>query len=314
VTPGCADSRSSGIYQYRQEQGAGHGEIGKSRTRSFPIAQQRLAAFFASVATLFILFAAIAAAAPWILSNTALRAEVAAQIRQRTGLNALSIGRAVLVVLPQPHISVDDVRLDGSSGALHIEVRYLKAYFRLAPLLAGKIEVSSTILGQPVMDIDFNGSPTSVESDGNGAAASSQAPLEPAGLGAAAFGAITIVDGSAQLKTKQLPSGISIGGLNLTVDWSSPGAAAIVTGQASIRQDSCARRLDCYSRASNARPAVAPKCQHRVSFFVIFSGGQFHCQTEMAIQRRASWCCAVAAGYSAGGWLRCAIAWPSKRF
>ena len=110
-------------------------------------------------AGLAILVAIAAAAAPWAFSNAALRNEIAAQIRHVTGLAAISQGRAVFVVLPQPHISIDGVSFADPSGALRIDARYFKGYVRLAPLFAGRIEIASATLGQPDMHIDLDGRP-----------------------------------------------------------------------------------------------------------------------------------------------------------
>src|ERR1700724_3442380 len=107
-------------------------------------------------AGLVILAAITAAAAPWAFSNSALRNEIATQIRHVTGLAAISHGRAVFVVLPQPHISIDGVSFADPSGALRIEARYFKGYVRLAPLFAGRIEIASATLGQPDMHIDLD--------------------------------------------------------------------------------------------------------------------------------------------------------------
>src|SRR5580704_9347945 len=108
-------------------------------------------------AGLAILVAIAAAAAPWAFSNAALRNEIAVQIRRMTGLAAISRGRAVFVVLPQPHISIEGVSFADPSGALRIDARYFKGYLRLAPLFAGQIEIASAILGQPDMNIDLDG-------------------------------------------------------------------------------------------------------------------------------------------------------------
>src|SRR3984893_15674470 len=110
-------------------------------------------------AGLVILIAITAAAAPWAFSNAALRSEIAAQIRHVTGLTAISHGRAVFVVLPQPHINIDGVSFADPSGALRIDARYFKAYVRLAPLFAGRIEIASATLDQPDMQIDLDGRP-----------------------------------------------------------------------------------------------------------------------------------------------------------
>ncbi len=187
------------------------------------------------VAGLIVLLAAAASMAPWIFSNAALRGEIAAQIRHLTGLDATSQGHAVLVVLPQPHISVDNVSFADPTGALRIEARYLKGYLRLLPLFAGKIEIASAALGQPNLEINLDGWPLSQDSVIGRAAEAAPATPEALSADAARLGVVTITDGRALVKSKKFTSDISLGGINLTIDWRKPGAAAVATGHASVR-------------------------------------------------------------------------------
>ncbi len=187
-----------------------------------------------------ILVTITAVAPPWVFSNAALRAEVAAQIRHVTGLAATSRGRAVFVVLPQPHISIDDVSFADPSGALRIDARYFKGYVRLAPLFAGRIEIASATLGQPEMHIDLDGRPILLDSVIDNAADASPAPAEAASADKARLGVVTLVDGRARLITKQLSTDLSIDAINMTLDWRKLGAAATVTGQARIRGENAA--------------------------------------------------------------------------
>ena len=191
-------------------------------------------------AGLVILAAITAAAAPWAFSNSALRNEIAAQIRHVTGLAAISHGRAVFVVLPQPHISIDGVSFADPSGALRIDANYFKGYLRLAPLFAGRIEIASATLGQPEMQIDLDGRPMPSDSVIGRAADAAPASAEAASADAARLGAVTLVDGRARLISKQLSPDLSIDAINMTLDWRKLGAAAIVTGQARARGENAA--------------------------------------------------------------------------
>jgi AsmA protein len=196
----------------------------------------RIAFIFAGLG----IFLAIAAvSAPWAFSNAALRSEIAAQIRRLTGLSAISQGHAVFVVLPQPHISVDDVSFADQAGGLHIDARYLKGYVRLAPLLTGRIELVSVTLGQPNIDINldarnFDAGPISFDSVIGRAAGAIPSTGDAASADAARLGIVNLVDGRARLKSAQLPSGLSIDAINMTLDWQKVGSAATVTGQANM--------------------------------------------------------------------------------
>jgi AsmA protein len=192
---------------------------------------------FAGVA---ILVAITAALAPWAFSNAALRNEIAAEIRHVTGLAVISLGRAVFVVLPQPHISIYGVSFVDPSGVLHVDARYFKGYVRLAPLFAGRIEIASAALDQPEMHIDLDGRPMPPDGAIGRAAHASPATAEAALADAARLGVVTLVDGGARLTSKQLSTDLSIDAINMTLDWRKPGAAAIVTGQARISGENAA--------------------------------------------------------------------------
>ncbi|MCI0466277.1 MAG: AsmA family protein [Beijerinckiaceae bacterium] len=193
---------------------------------------RRLLYFTASIA---ILLAAAALAAPWIFSNAALRGEIAAQIRHLTGLNAASQDRAVFVVLPRPHISVEDVRFASPNGALRIEARYLKGYLRLLPLFTGRIEIASATLGQPDMEIDLDARLLPPDSVIGRAAEAAPATPEAQSADEATLGVVVIADGRAKVRSKQLSQDLSIEEINLTLDWRKPGAAAVATGRANVR-------------------------------------------------------------------------------
>ena len=126
-----------------------HGRIGNDRFWSLPAAPQTPAANSLPSHRRRAACCECGSAAPWAFSNAALRSEIASQIRRMTGLATISQGHAVFVVLPQPHVSIDDVSFTDPSGALRIDAHYLKGYVRLASLFAGRIEITSATLGQP---------------------------------------------------------------------------------------------------------------------------------------------------------------------
>lgn len=188
-----------------------------------------------------ILVAIVAAAAPWAFSNTALRTEIAAQILRLTGLAVTAQGHAVFVVLPRPHISVDDVSFASAPGTLRVDARYLKGYVRLASLLRGKIEIVSLTLGEPEIDanldaLEFAGPPSGADS---GSSASTLPLLPPTRAPEAArLAAVTITDGRAHIKSALLASDLAIGAVNMTFDWPQPDGSATMAGQASLQGES----------------------------------------------------------------------------
>lgn len=186
------------------------------------------------------ILAIASAAAPWAFSNAALRSEIATQIRKLTGLAPVSQGHAVFVVLPRPHISVDDVRFADPTGALQIDARYLKGYVRLAALFTGRIEIASVTLGQPNIDanldaLNLDGRQIASDTIVGRAAGTRPASAEAASADAARLGTLTLVDGRARVKSAKLSSPMSIDAINITLDWQKVGTAAYLTGSAHIR-------------------------------------------------------------------------------
>lgn len=177
----------------------------------------------------------VAAAAPWAFSNAALRAEAASQIRRLTGLEAASLGRAVFVVLPRPHISLDDASFTDKAGTLRVSAQSLKVNLRVVSLLTGTIEIASVTLGKPEIEISLDRQTVTLDSVIGRAAHAAPGTKEAAAADAARLGSLTVVDGRAHLKSERATEGILIDSINATLDWPKPGAAAYLSGQASLR-------------------------------------------------------------------------------
>ncbi|VFU10597.1 conserved protein of unknown function [Methylocella tundrae] len=178
------------------------------------------------------------AAVPWLFSTNVLRNEIIAQIRRMTGLIAISQGHAVFVVLPQPHISIDNIRFADPSGALRIDAAYLKGYLRVAALLQGRLEIASATLGEPEMVINLDGHPMPSDSAiGRAANAKSSSP-QATSADEARLGVVSLVDGSARLTSSLGDGDLWIDAINVTLDWRKLGAAANLTGTARFRGQS----------------------------------------------------------------------------
>ncbi|HTV34431.1 MAG TPA: AsmA family protein [Methylocella sp.] len=190
--------------------------------------------FYALAGSLLLGLACVVAVAPWAFSNSALSNAITDQIRRLTGLTTQSGGHAVFVVLPEPHVSLTDVVLDDPSGALRLKAGALKAYVRLWPLLTGRIEIASVTLDRPDMAIDLDRHPVI-----GGSVIGEAAEALPASPAAAVadetrLGAVTLIDGRAQVHGSSSPADVTIEAIDATLDWRKPGAAAILTGQARV--------------------------------------------------------------------------------
>jgi AsmA protein len=201
---------------------------------SSPPPRRRITGLIAFLVFALILAGITAAAIPWLFSTNGLRKDILAQIRQTTGLVAVSQGQSVFVILPQPHISIEDIRLADPSGALRIDARYLKGYLRVTSLLRGRLEIAWATLGEPQITIDVDGRPMPSDSAiGRAAEAKSLSPQ--AGVAdEAPLGVVSLFNGGARL-TSRLGADVLIDGINVTVDWRRLGAAARVAGSLRFR-------------------------------------------------------------------------------
>ncbi len=171
-----------------------------------------------------------AAAAPWTLSGEALRRELAEQVLQTTGLRASAEGKATFAILPRPRIKLENVIISDENGALVINSGVLKGDLRILPLIGGRMELASVLLVSPEITYDHAGAPLSRQ--GAIARASETLPATPEAAGAdqARLGTISIVDGTARFKTKDSPTAVTIGDINLTLDWPRLSAPASLNG------------------------------------------------------------------------------------
>ena len=172
---------------------------------------------------------------PWTFSTAALRDEVAAQIRQATGLATLSQGRAVFAVLPQPHIKIDQISFGDPSGALRIDADYFKGNLRILPLLVGRLEIASATLLKPNLVIDLDENPMPPDSAIGRAAEAKPETSEAAAADTARLGVVSLVNGTAHLKTKFAASDVIIDDIDMTLDWRNLSAPASLTGKARVR-------------------------------------------------------------------------------
>ncbi len=172
---------------------------------------------------------------PWTFSTAALRDEVAAQIRQATGLFTLSQGRAVFAVLPQPHIKIDQISFGDPSGALRISADYFKGNLRILPLFVGRLEIASATLLKPSLVIDLDENPMPPDSAIGRAAEAKSETVEAAAADTARLGIVSLVNGTARLKTKFAASDVIIDDIDMTLDWRNLSAPASLTGKARVR-------------------------------------------------------------------------------
>ncbi len=94
------------------------------------------------------------AAASYLISPDAARAQVLSELRSVTGLNLTLRGETTVKLFPTGSISFSDVFLgDGSKPALIAE--RLTARLRFLPLLAGRVEIADVSLARPTIMIDL---------------------------------------------------------------------------------------------------------------------------------------------------------------
>jgi AsmA protein len=200
---------------------------------------RRRAAGLLGVLVFGLVFAGMTAAvAPWLFSTNVLQKDILAQIRQTTGLIAISQGHSVFVVLPQPHISIDDIRFADPSGVLRIDAKYLKGYLRVTSLLRGRLEIASATLGAPQIAIDPDSGPMPSDSAIGRAAKAKPSSPQADFADEARLGVVSLVDGSARLSGHAGRPDLLLDAINLTLDWRKLGSAASIAGTARFRGQS----------------------------------------------------------------------------
>ena len=104
------------------------------------------------------------ALAPWTVSGAALRAQLADQVFQQTGLVARLEGRTTLALLPRPRIKIEDVTIGDEGGKVMISSTTLRGDLRLLAAIGGRMEVASVSFAAPHVDIDLDGKPLPTQS------------------------------------------------------------------------------------------------------------------------------------------------------
>jgi AsmA protein len=162
----------------------------------------------------------LAAMAQWTFSGSAMRSELALQVRETTGLIAEASGRTTLAILPRPRIKIDEVTIRDRDGKLLIKSGTLRGNLRILPAFAGRMEVSSLSLTAPDIDIDLDGKPLS----GGGAIARAidarPETREAASADKTRLASLTIHNGTARL-TRGGNIVSKLENIEATLDWRS---------------------------------------------------------------------------------------------
>ncbi len=176
-----------------------------------------------AVALLAISAAAIGLA-PWFLSADALDNDVAAQIRDSTGLSTTIDGTTHFRLIPQPRIEIENVVFSNATGAVRIHTATFGAYPRILPLLAGRIEIGRVALNQPDIRID-------------------RAPIDAIGRLAQSFpsrqtsavllGRIDIFNGRVRINAQDARA-LEFDAVDASVDWPSAYASAALNGALAV--------------------------------------------------------------------------------
>ena len=157
-----------------------------------------------------------------------MRAEIARQARDATGLIATAEGRAVLALLPRPRVKFENVGIRDRDGYLRIEAESLRGDLRLWPILAGRMELASVTLVAPRIDFNLDANPFLEEG--------MIARVAEGGDGARdrrlteRLGVVTLVDGVAVIRSERRGLEARVEDVDATIDWRSLGAPAGLKG------------------------------------------------------------------------------------
>ena len=164
--------------------------------------------------------AVLAALAPWTFSGSAMRSELALQVRETTGLIAQASGRTTLALLPRPRVKIEGVTIRDRDGRLLITSGTLRGDLRILPAFAGRMELSSVTLTAPDIMVDLDGKPVSGEGAIARAIEARSDTHEAAYADRARLGSITIHGGKARL-TRGGTLVSTLDKIEATLDWRS---------------------------------------------------------------------------------------------
>jgi AsmA protein len=149
---------------------------------------------------LVVLAGAGAALAPWTVSRGALREAMIAQLQSTLGLHVFTNGRTAFSLLPRPHVRMLDIAFVDPTGALVVQARELHGALRIAPLLAGKLELSEAVLAGPRIELDVEGKPMRTAGAAARAAEARPQTSEAEKADRARLGVVAISDGALELR------------------------------------------------------------------------------------------------------------------
>src|SRR5918911_5443829 len=86
------------------------------------------------------------AVAPWTLSSDALRLVTSNKLKELYGLELSVAGRSTIALLPVPRLKFENVTLTASDGTPVVRGGWLRAEFRVRPLLTGNLDISELSL------------------------------------------------------------------------------------------------------------------------------------------------------------------------
>ncbi len=175
-----------------------------------------------------------ASVAPWTVSRTALREEIAAQLRSSSGLYVFIEGPSTFALLPSPYVKLGRVNFVEPQAALVLKTDNLTGQLRWLPLLTGRLELQRAELLHPQLTIDIDGKPMTRAGAVVRAADAKPATPEAARADRARLGTISFVDGSASLRS----GGVEVETLDhidATLDWPTVSSPAALDGAANWR-------------------------------------------------------------------------------
>lgn len=195
--------------------------------RGRPRPSGRMIGLLAALVVLGAIGGLAAALAPWLFSPTAALHAVTAQFNDATGLYISAQSGPRLSLTPRPHLVMNGVILADHNQALAIEAEELRGNLRLAPLLAGHLEIDSVTLKRPRarLDLDRN----RIDAPGAAARAAAAQPGSAAAQKEDAFklGVVNIVDGS--LRLRRDGADYAADHVTATLDWRKVGEHALLT-------------------------------------------------------------------------------------
>jgi AsmA protein len=145
-------------------------------------------------------------------------------------LQAQTLGRVTIALLPYPRVTYEDVRIGNPDGGISLAVRRVTGNISVTRLLTGRLEFAGVRLAQPEITINQAGARTTHAPVIQRAIEAPSASHEARRADRTRLGAVTMRGGSVRLRTHDGASTV-VDSVDGSIEWPNLGSPAVLSGR-----------------------------------------------------------------------------------